>query len=80
MLRSPFLQSMLIKRDKMMIMAEDVIGDAGGDMVVENMRRCILVPLNQWLDIIDVQYEKGRLLHAVLTEDLTTFDLYFRYC
>ena len=29
---------------------------------------------------MDVQYEKGRLLHAVLIEDVTTFDLYFRYC
>ena len=24
--------------------------------------------------------QKGRLLHAVLIEDITTFDLYFRYC
>ena len=58
MMRSPFLQSMLIKRDKMMIMTEDVVGDVGRDMVVENMRRCTLVPYNQWLDIMDVQYEK----------------------
>ena len=41
---SPFLQSMSIKRDKMMIMAKDVVGDVGGDVVVENMRRCTLVP------------------------------------
>ena len=64
----------------MMIMIEDVAGDVGGDMVVENMRRCSLVPYNQWLDIMDVQYEKGRLLRAVLIEDVTTFYLYFRYC
>ena len=44
MKRSPFLQSMLIKRDKIMIMVEDVIGDVGGDMVIENMRRCTIVP------------------------------------
>ena len=64
----------------MMIMAEDMIEDVGGDMVAKNMRRCTLVPLNQWSDIIDVQYEKGRLLRAVLIKNLTTFDLYFRYC
>ena len=35
---------MLIKIDKMMIMAKDVVGDVGGDMVVGNMRGCTLVP------------------------------------
>ena len=43
MLRSQFLQPMLIKRGKMMIIAEDVTLDVGGDMVVENMRGCTLV-------------------------------------
>ena len=38
MMRSSFLHSMLIKRDKMMIIAEDVVGDVGEDMVIENMK------------------------------------------
>ena len=44
MLRSQFLQPMLIKRDKMMIMVKDMVRDVGGDMVVKNMRGCTLVP------------------------------------
>ena len=44
MRRSQYLQSMLIKRDDMMIMTKDMVGDEEGDMVVENMRGCTLVP------------------------------------
>ena len=55
-----------------MIMVENVVGD----MAVENMRRCTLVPQNQWLGVMDVQDEKGKLLRAIHIDDLTTFDLY----
>ena len=46
---------MLIKKDKMMIMAKDMVGYMGVDMVVKNMGGYTLVPWNQWLDIMDVQ-------------------------
>ena len=42
MLRSSFLQPMLIKRGKMMIMVDNMVEDLGGDMVIENMRECTL--------------------------------------
>ena len=37
-----------------MIMVKNMIGDVGGNTVVTSMRGFLLVPYNQWLDIMDI--------------------------
>ena len=80
MMRSQFLQSMLIMRDKMMIIADDVVGDVGGDMVVENMRRCTHIT-NGWTSWTFntknegsfMRYSLRMLIHLTCFSDIVNF-------